>query len=70
MKLLFSSSDPSIVERFCQTLTEAGIPCEIRHDLAAPNVLGITSYPELWVQDDSDFRAASMIFATRCPVRY
>ena len=65
MRLLFSSSDPAEVERFRQTLAAAGIACEIRHDLAGPNTLGIASYPELWIQDDNDFRAASMLFATR-----
>jgi hypothetical protein len=65
MKLLFSSSDHAEVERFRKTLAGAGIGCEIRQEPASPNMLGIASYPELWIQDDSDFRAASMLFATR-----
>ncbi len=65
MKLLFSSSDRTEVERFHKTLAGAGIPCEIRLEPASPNTLGVASYPELWVQDDGDFRAASMLFATR-----
>jgi len=45
-------------------LVRAGIRCEVRQqDMPAPPELPV--YPELWIQNEEDFPAASMLFASQ-----
>jgi hypothetical protein len=65
MKLLFSSSDRGMVERFGQALMQAGIRCEIRRDPDSMEFKGPAYYPELWIQNEMDFSTACSLFALR-----
>jgi len=65
VKLLFSSSDMPEVALFKGVLVRAGIRCEIRHQDTPAATPEIPAYPELWIQDQADFLAASMLFASR-----
>jgi hypothetical protein len=64
MKMLLSSSDRSVVKRVEKALVASGIPCALRHDERTPCRAGLPVYPELWVQDDNEFRLASMLSAS------
>jgi hypothetical protein len=65
MKMLFSSSDQTIVERFSNRLKQAGIICEVRRDPVPSSTEAPTSYPELWITKESDFRAATLLLIHR-----
>ena len=65
MKLLFSSSDVPEVALFKRLLIHAGIRCEIRHQDLPVTTTEMPVYPELWIQDEEDFLAASMLLASR-----
>jgi len=64
MKMLFSTSDFSEITAVRKILLKAGIPCEIFHDAMSPAMLEMAVYPELWVEDDEDFLAASVLLAS------
>ena len=61
MKLLFSSSDAPLVERIGRKIAESGIVCQVRLDAGGPDPLRTGFYPELWVEDPEDVRAAAML---------
>jgi hypothetical protein len=65
VKLLFSSSEMPEVVFVKSVLVRAGIRCEIRHQDAPAAAPEIPAYPELWILDEGDFLAASMLFASR-----
>lgn len=44
-------------------LVKAGITCEILNDAMTPAMLEMARYPELCVQNDEDFLAASLLLA-------
>ena len=67
MKMLFSSSDRGQVGLARKKLFEAGIACEVRQNPVAQGVLGIHSYPELWVHDDGDILKALRLLGNRRP---
>jgi hypothetical protein len=64
MRLLFASSDPGKITHVSARLVAAGIPCEVRSTPPEPNLCLAGCYPELWVQNDEDFRTAVVIFAS------
>ena len=64
MKMLFSSRDRSHIEYVREKLVAAGIRCEVRSFLLADNVNGPASYPELWVEANTDYHTASILYAS------
>ena len=63
--MLFSSSDPQEVALVKRVLVHAGIRCEIRHQEMPATLPEVPVYPELWIRDEEDFVAASMLLAFR-----
>jgi hypothetical protein len=63
MKMLFSSTDLSEVTSVKNLLSKAGIPCDILNDAMSPAMLEMALYPELWIENDDDFLAASVLLA-------
>jgi hypothetical protein len=64
MKMLFSSTDLSEVTSVKNLLSKAGIPCDILNDAMSPAMLEMALYPELWIENDTDFLAASVLLAS------
>ena len=64
MKMLFSSKDLSEVTSVKNLLSKAGIPCDILNDAMSPAMLEMALYPELWIENDEDFLAASVLVAS------
>jgi hypothetical protein len=64
MKMLFSSTDLSEVASVKNLLSKAGIPCDILNDAMSPAMLEMALYPELWIENDADFLAASVLLAS------
>lgn len=64
MKMLFSSMDLSEVTSVKNLLSRAGIPCDILNDAMSPSMLEMALYPELWIENDDDFLAASVLLAS------
>jgi len=64
MKMLFSSTDLSEVTSVKSLLSKAGIPCDILNDAMSPAMLEMALYPELWIEKDEDFLAASVLLAS------
>lgn len=64
MKMLFSSRDLSEVTSVRNLLSKAGIPCDILNDAMSPAMLEMALYPELWIENDEDFLAASVLLAS------
>ena len=64
MKLLFSSSDAPMVEQIGRKIAESGIACQVRLDAGGPDPLRTGFYPELWVEDPDDMRAARVLLAS------
>ena len=64
MKMLFSSTDLSEVASVKNLLSKAGIPCDILNDAMSPAMLEMALYPELWIENDEDFLAASVLLAS------
>lgn len=64
MKMLFSSTDLSEVTSVKSLLSKAGIPCDILHDAMSPAMLEMALFPELWIENDEDFLAASVLLAS------
>ncbi len=44
-------------------LAKAGIACEILNDAMTPEMMELARYPELCVQNDADYLAASLLLA-------
>lgn len=61
--MLFSSTDLSEVTSVKNLLSKAGIPCDILNDAMSPAMLEMALYPELWIENDDDFLAASVLLA-------
>jgi hypothetical protein len=64
MKMLFSSTELSEVTSVKNLLSKAGIPCDILNDAMSPAMLEMALYPELWIENDEDFLAASVLLAS------
>ena len=64
MKMLFSSPDLSEVTSIKNLLSKASIPCDILNDAMSPAMLEMALYPELWIENDEDFLAASVLLAS------
>lgn len=67
MKLLFSSRHRAQIERAHAKLVAAGIRCEIRNFPVDEQESGTASYPELWVEGNTDYHTAAILYAS--PVR-
>ena len=63
MKMLFSTTDLSEVTSVKNLLSKAGIPCDVLNDAMSPAMLEMALYPELWIENDEDFLAASTLLA-------
>ena len=63
MKTLYSSTNVMEMVMHKSRLAKAGIACEIRNDAMTPAMLERACYPELCVQNDADFMAASLLLA-------
>ncbi|HZR17511.1 MAG TPA: hypothetical protein VFE51_09305 [Verrucomicrobiae bacterium] len=67
MKMLFSARDRAQVEMARDQLTAAGVSCEVREYPTQTQEPGTPSYRELWVQANTDYHTASILYAS--PVR-
>ncbi len=66
MKRIFTSSDLIAVSQLKDFLENEGIPCVIKNEILTalrPEVPFTDTFPELWVQNDSDFEKAAIIKA-------
>jgi hypothetical protein len=66
MKRLFTSSDLIQVNQLRDMLESEGIACVIKNEILgglAPEVPFTETFPELWIQNDSDLTRANMIKA-------
>jgi hypothetical protein len=64
MKRLFTSPDLIQASQLRDVLEREGIPCLIRNDILAglaPEVPFTEAFPEVWVQNDSDWGRAETI---------
>jgi len=64
MKLLYTSSDHILVSRLKDVLESEGIACAIKNEVLsglAPEVPFTETFPELWIQNDTDFDRAEAI---------
>ena len=66
MKLLFSSSDNTQLERVSRRLAAAGIACHVQKESVEAGTEHLESYPGLWVKNDGDYRMACVIFVSNC----
>ena len=64
MKMLFSARNRAQIERARDALLAAGIRCEIREFPVEAQEFGMTCYPELWVDSNSDYHTASILYAS------
>lgn len=64
MKMLFSSAKIEEVTAVKGLLTRADIPCQIINDAMSPAMIELALYPELWIEQDDDFLAASVLLAS------
>ncbi len=62
MKLLFSSSDIVEIGRVGREFVAAGIQCGVRYDPPKDGISPTAPYAELWVQNESDFYRAVVLF--------
>ena len=65
MKMLFSASDRGQVKLVRKKLFEAGIQCKVRRNPVAQGIFGIPSYPELWINKDTDILKALRLLGNR-----
>ncbi len=65
MKMLFPATDRSQIRLVKNKLAQAGIQCRVRRNPVAQGVFGVPSFPELWVNDDSDILKALKVLGTR-----
>lgn len=63
MKPLYSSIDLVELASYKSRLFKAGIKCEIVNEAVTPQMLELARFPELCVQNDADFMAASLLLA-------
>jgi len=64
MKMLFSSRDRAQTERIREKLIAAGRRCEVRNYAVDDIVNGTRSYCELWVEANTDYHTASIMYAS------
>jgi hypothetical protein len=64
MKMLFSARSRAQIERARAKLLAAGVRCEIRDFPVDEDEAGTASYPELWVESNSDYHTASILYAS------
>lgn len=64
MRLLFSARDPGRIEWAHDQLVRAGVSCEVRSFRTSGLEGGVLNYPELWVEANSDYHTASIIYAS------
>jgi hypothetical protein len=62
--MLFSSRDRSQTERIREKLIAAGRRCEVRNYAVDDIVNGNRSYCELWVEANTDYHTASIMYAS------
>ena len=62
MRLLFSSSDIVEIGRIGREFLEAGILCGIRYDPPREGACPAPAHAELWVQSESDFYQAVVLY--------
>jgi hypothetical protein len=65
MKMLFSATDRGEVKMVRKKLDEAGIRCKVHRNPVAQGVFGVPSFPELWVEDESDILKALRLIGRR-----
>jgi hypothetical protein len=65
MRLLFSSSDITNIGRVGRQFIEAGIPCGVRYDPPGEGACPAPAHAELWVQNESDFYRAIVLYLRR-----
>ena len=64
MKMLFSARNRTQIERARAKLVAAGVRCEIRDFPVDEAETGTSSYPELWVESNSDYHTAAILYAS------
>ena len=67
MKMLFSSRNRAQIEQVRAKLAASGIRCEVRYFPVDAQLSGTSSYPELWIEPNSDYHTASILYAS--PIR-
>lgn len=48
-----------------KVLARCGIPCAVRHDTLASANFEAAMFPELWLEKEEDYQAATILLATR-----
>jgi hypothetical protein len=64
MKMLFSSRNRAHIEQARGQLVAAGIRCEIRDFPVENPESGTACYPELWIESNTDYHTASILYAS------
>ena len=64
MRMLFSSPNLEEITSVKNLLTRADIPCQVVNDAKTPAMIKLALYPELWIEQDDDFLAASVLLAS------
>ena len=62
--MLFSSRERAQIEQIREKLIAAGRRCEVRNYAVDDNGNGTRSYCELWVQANTDYHTASIMYAS------
>jgi hypothetical protein len=63
MRLLLSSADPEQIARLAKILFMAGIRCEVRDALVGQETGKLANGGQLWLQQESDYYGAVMLFS-------
>jgi hypothetical protein len=61
MRVLFSFPDRQRVVLVAGKLLAARIPCEVRGMPPEGQAANFPSYPEVWIRNDADYHAASLV---------
>jgi hypothetical protein len=62
MRLLFSSSDITDIGRVSREFAAAGILCGVRYDPPGEGACPTPAHAELWIQNETDFHRAVVIY--------
>ena len=62
--MLFSSRNRTQIEHVRAKLASSGIRCEVRFFHLDASLNGTSCYPELWVEANSDYHTASILYAS------
>ena len=65
MRLLFASSDIAAIGHVSRDFVAAGIPYGVRYDPPREGFCPTPPHAELWVQNETDFHRAVMIYLNR-----